>query len=140
MSLLNDAALHHFENLNHRIDLNSLKQSQHTELMKVLGLSDFVAESLIKQPTLLSDLLDSELLTLADRKEIIETELKIAIAKVADEVTLHKVLRLFRRKHMVVIAWRELLGKASLAESLAHISYLADQLIRQTMFWLYNKQ
>ncbi|MFT7054336.1 MAG: glutamate-ammonia-ligase adenylyltransferase, partial [Psychromonas sp.] len=140
MSLLNDAALHHFENLNNRIDLSSLKQPQHTELMKVLGLSDFVAESLIKQPALLSDLLDGELLTLADRKEAIDTELKSAIAKVADEVTLHKILRLFRRKHMVVIAWRELLGKASLVESLAHISYLADQLIQHCMFWLYNKQ
>jgi len=140
MSLLNDAALHHFENLNNRIDLSSLKQSQHTELMKVLGLSDFVAESLIKQPALLSDLLKGELLTLADRKALIDAELESAIAKVADEVTLHKVLRLFRRKHMVVIAWRELLGKASLDESLAHISHLADQLIRQCMFWLYNKQ
>lgn len=140
MSLLKDAALHHFENLNNRIDLNYLKQPQHTELMKVLGLSDFVAESLIKQPALLNDLLDSELLTLADRKEGIETELETAMAKVADEVTLHKVLRLFRRKHMVVIAWRELLGKASLAESLEHISYLADKLILQCMCWLYNKQ
>ncbi|MFT6925419.1 MAG: glutamate-ammonia-ligase adenylyltransferase [Psychromonas sp.] len=140
MSLLNDAALRHFENLNNRIDLNSLKPSQHTELMKVLGLSDFVAESLIKQPALLSDLLDSGLLTLADRKALIDTELDAAMAKVADELTLHKVLRLFRRKQMVVIAWRELLGKSSLTESLAHISYLADQLIRQCMSWLYNKQ
>ncbi|ABM02055.1 fused deadenylyltransferase and adenylyltransferase for glutamine synthetase [Psychromonas ingrahamii 37] len=140
MSLLNDAALHHFENLNNRIDLNSLKLSQHTELMKVLGLSDFVAESLIKQPALLTDLLDNELLSLADRKEVITTELESAIAKVKDEVTLHRVLRLFRRKHMVVIAWRELLGKAHLVESLDHISYLADQLILQCMSWLYKKQ
>jgi glutamate-ammonia-ligase adenylyltransferase len=140
MSLLNHAASHHFENLNNRIDLNSLKQSQHTELMKILGLSDFVAESLIKQPALLMDLLDSELLTLADRKKVIATELESAMAKVTDEVTLHKVLRLFRRKHMVVIAWRELLGKARLVESLEHISYLADQLILQCMSWLYKKQ
>ena len=140
MSLLNDAALRHFHHLNERLELTFLKQSEKAELIKVLGLSDFIANSLIKQPALLQDLLDGNLLNTAQRKAEISNELKSQLSTVTDEPTLYKVLRLFRRKHMVVIAWRELLGKASLAESLEHTSYLADELILKSMCWLYNKQ
>ena len=140
MSLLNDAAIRHFDHLNERIALTFLTPSEKTELLTVLGLSDFVADALIRQPTLLKDLLESNLLKSAQRKDAVYNELNRVLSSVTEEVTLHKVLRLFRSKHMVVIAWRDLLGKASLAESLEHTSYLADQLIMKCMCWLYNKQ
>ncbi|MGB5444975.1 MAG: bifunctional glutamine synthetase adenylyltransferase/deadenyltransferase, partial [Psychromonas sp.] len=140
MSLLNDAALRHFHHLNERIGLTFLQQSEKAELLKVLGLSDFIADSLIKEPALLQDLLDSNLLNTAQRTAEISNQLNSLLSTVTEEDSLHKVLRVFRRKHMVVIAWRELLGKASLAESLEHTSYLADELILKSMCWLYNKQ
>ena len=63
-----------------------------------------------------------------------------ALSATQDEMQLHTLLRQFRRKHMLIIAWRELLGKASLEESFKHISFLADELILQGMNWLYEKQ
>ncbi|GLS90667.1 glutamate-ammonia-ligase adenylyltransferase [Psychromonas marina] len=140
MSLLTDCAAHHLQALSERVDLSFCNEAQLSELKQVLGLSDFIAESLIKQPELLSELLSGGLLTLPERTQLLQEELRACLAVTADEIQLQKVLRLFRRKHMVIIAWRELLLKADLSESFKHISFLADELISQAMNWLYEKQ
>ncbi|MGL5949781.1 MAG: bifunctional [glutamate--ammonia ligase]-adenylyl-L-tyrosine phosphorylase/[glutamate--ammonia-ligase] adenylyltransferase, partial [Aeromonas sp.] len=62
------------------------------------------------------------------------------IAAVQDEVKLKQVLRQFRRQAMVVIAAREMLGLASVAESFVHLTQLADALILAARDWLYAKQ
>lgn len=140
MSLLSDCASHHLENLSERVDLTFCNETQLTELNTVLGLSDFIADSLMKQPELLAELYNSGLLVSAHRTVSLQEELENNLNATNDEPQLHKVLRQFRRKHMVIIAWRELLGQASLEESFLHISFLADQLILQGMNWLYEKQ
>jgi glutamate-ammonia-ligase adenylyltransferase len=140
MPLLTDCATHHLENLAERVDLSFCNTSQLEELTTIFGLSDFIADALVKQPTLLAELYDSGLLTLTERTADIKEELQNCLSATNDEVQLHKVLRQFRRKHMVIIAWRELIGQANLQESFKHISFLADQLILQTMNWLYEKQ
>lgn len=140
MSLLNDNALRQFENLAEKIDLSFLSEIQQTDLKMALGLSDFVSDALLRQPELLADLFASGLLESNERTEIIKEELKNLLLATTDELQLHKTLRLFRRKHMLIIAWRELLGKSSLQESFIHTSYLADLLIEQAMNWLYCLQ
>jgi glutamate-ammonia-ligase adenylyltransferase len=140
MSLLSDCASHHLENISERVDLTFCNETQLTELNTVLGLSDFIADSLMKQPELLAELYNSGLLLSAQRTALLQEELENNLNATNDEPQLHKVLRQFRRKHMVIIAWRELLGQASLEESFLHISFLADQLILQAMNWLYGKQ
>ncbi|MEI6897996.1 MAG: bifunctional [glutamate--ammonia ligase]-adenylyl-L-tyrosine phosphorylase/[glutamate--ammonia-ligase] adenylyltransferase [Psychromonas sp.] len=140
MSLLSDCAAHHVQRLSESIDLSFCHASQLAELKEVLGLSDFVADSLMKQPGLLMELLNSGLLLENDRIQRLKEELQACLAVTDDEIQLHKVLRQFRRKHMVIIAWRELLRKANLAESFKHISFLADELIEQALNWLYEKQ
>tara|TARA_R110001583_G_scaffold7720_9_gene37927 strand:- start:12913 stop:15750 length:2838 start_codon:yes stop_codon:yes gene_type:complete len=140
MSLLTDCATHHLESLAERVDLSFCSASQLAELSTILGLSDFIADALVKQPSLLAELYGSNLLTLTERTAEIKEELQTTLLSTNDEMQLHKVLRQFRRKHMVIIAWRELLGQACLQESFKHISFLADQLIFQAMNWLYEKQ
>ncbi|PKF61496.1 bifunctional [glutamate--ammonia ligase]-adenylyl-L-tyrosine phosphorylase/[glutamate--ammonia-ligase] adenylyltransferase [Psychromonas sp. psych-6C06] len=140
MTLIVDCASHHLNRLRERIDLSFCSAEQLAELQQVLGLSDFIAESLMKQPSLLAEILASGLLSSAERIDSLKSELQTRLADTSDELQLHKVLRLFRRKHMVIIAWRELLRKADLAESFKHISLLADELILQAMNWLYEKQ
>lgn len=140
MYLLSDCSSHHLENLKERVDTSFLNEDQLNELIAVLSLSDFIADSLMKQPTLLAELIDSNLLLCEKRTELLQKELQDNLNVTNDETQLHKILRQFRRKHMVIIAWRELLGKASLAESFKHISFLADELILQAMNWLYEKQ
>jgi [glutamine synthetase] adenylyltransferase / [glutamine synthetase]-adenylyl-L-tyrosine phosphorylase len=140
MSLLSDCGSHHIENLRERVDLTFYNDTQRAELKTVLGLSDFIADSLIKQPELLAILYNSGLLVSGERTKLLQEELENNLKATNDESQLHKVLRQFRRKHMVIIAWRELLGQATLEESFKHISFLADQLILQSMNWLYEKQ
>ena len=140
MSRLVDCAAFHFQNLSERIDLSFCSEEQISELKCVLGLSDFVADSLMKQPELLAELYDSGLLLLTERTERLKEELQNQLAGVSDELQLQKLLRQFRRKHMLIIAWRELLRESDLSESFQHISFLADELITQAMNWLYKKQ
>lgn len=140
MSLLQNRSSLHFENLSQHQDLSALTENQLNELKTILGLSDFIADSLLRSPQLLMELFNTELLESKQRTEQIHHELQSLLSATEDETTLHQVLRLFRCKQMVIIAWRELLGKASLEESFEHISCLADQIIEQTLNWLYNKQ
>ena len=140
MSLLNEVAQKYMQQLGERFDLSSLSEDRTQQLHEVFALSDFVAESLIKQPTLIPCLFDSHLLTTADRTEQLIMELKNALSEIENEAQLHQTLRFFRRKHMVVIAWRELLNLSTLQESFIHISLLADQLILQSLNWLYQLQ
>lgn len=140
MSLLTNIAEKHVQLLSERFDLSQLTQQQNVQLLAVFALSDFVAESLIKQPDLILNLFESNLLTTEDRIQQLEYELQTVLGATETEVQLHKALRLFRRKHMVVIAWRELLNLSTLEESFKHISWLADQLILQGLNWLYALQ
>ena len=67
MSLLNEVAQKYIQQLGERFDLSSLSEDHTQQLHEVFALSDFVAESLIKQPTLIPCLFESNLLTTADR-------------------------------------------------------------------------
>ena len=140
MTLLTEIADKHFQQLNERVDLSFLSEAQTTQLHKLCALSDFVAESLIKQPSLIEMLFCGDLLLSEDRKAVIQSELRTQLAAAQTESELHQILRLFRRKHMVVIAWRELLRESTLQESLEQTSFLADQLIQQSVDWLYELQ
>ncbi|HIP76327.1 MAG TPA: bifunctional glutamine synthetase adenylyltransferase/deadenyltransferase, partial [Psychromonas hadalis] len=140
MSLIFDASQSYFDTLSQRVDLDFLNDAQQQDLRKILGLSDFVADALIKQPDLLGNILSQKLLNSASRTQLMSDDLTSKLSDVNDEVALHKAVRLFRRKQMVVIAWRELTLKSSLQESFEHISFLADLLIEKTLQWLYNDQ
>ena len=140
MSLIEECGSRYLDQLNKKEDLSFLSESEKTSLLRVLGLSDFIADSLIKQSSLLKEIHAEKLLANDDRIELIKNEVTKKVVAQQDEPSLHRILRLLRRKHMVVIAWRELMGEATLTESLAHISFLADQLIENTMSWLYKIQ
>ena len=140
MSLIKACGQDYFEQLSQKEDLSFLSENQKQALLDVLGLSDFVADSLIKQPTLLKEILSGSLIDKDNRIALIKHDITAEVSTLSDEDALHRVLRLLRRKHMVIIAWRELTGKSTLTESLKHISFLADQLIENAMHWLYQKQ
>lgn len=140
MSLLNKNAQQQLDNLLEKIDLSFLSEKQQRQLKDVMTLSDFIRDALFNQPELIKELFDSGVLKRSRRCEQIRDDLQNALSVVKDEQCLHQLLRQFRCKQMVIIAWRELLGEANIEESFIHLSYLADQIILQTMNWLYEKQ
>lgn len=105
------------------------------ELHQVLGLSDFIQASLIQDATLLPWL--AEQLAQAERADGYRETLRDLLSSVADEAALLRVLRGFRRREMVWIAWRDFTQRATLDQSLAHLSRLAEALIMEAYHWLY---
>ncbi|WP_349920977.1 bifunctional [glutamate--ammonia ligase]-adenylyl-L-tyrosine phosphorylase/[glutamate--ammonia-ligase] adenylyltransferase [Aeromonas veronii] len=117
-----------------------LPAGQQQTLLVLLGLSDFIADSLIQQPSLLKETLESGDLAKAERWPAYEGDLASLLAEIQDEEALKRVLRQFRRSRMLVIAWRELLGLAAVEESFIHLTKLADALICSARDLLYAKQ
>ncbi|HET8551373.1 MAG TPA: bifunctional [glutamate--ammonia ligase]-adenylyl-L-tyrosine phosphorylase/[glutamate--ammonia-ligase] adenylyltransferase [Gammaproteobacteria bacterium] len=94
---------------------------------RVFAASDFVADSLIRTPTLF-DALPLERLARPSQPGDIAAQVEGAL-DVADEAQLHGALRRVRRREMVRIAWRDLAGDATLDETLGDLSDLADACI-----------
>jgi len=108
------------------------------ELKRVWEASDYVAQSCMRDPGLLFDLLDTGgLYSIFEQGEAAH-RLHKELESVADEEPLHRVLRQFRRAQMVRIIWRDIAGIAPLAETLEDLSSLADACVDQALELLYQ--
>ena len=99
---------------------------------RVLAASDFVAESLSRNPQLLSALLARGDLT----RRLAPGELAAgapALTAAVAEGEAQSVLRRWRRHELVRIAWRDLAGWADLEETLADLTEFADTAIRTAL-------
>ena len=117
----------------------SLLAPHEAELRLIFGLSDFIADSAALAPDLLVEIVTSGWLQQASRQQEYGSRLAEMLAPMQSEEELKTALRRFRRQQMMVIAWRELLGRAEVEESFVHLTTLADELISQTLAWLYAK-
>ena len=88
-------------------------------MLKVWASSLFVAESCLRRPELLIELVSSGDLLSAYTEPSYTN--KLAQLTIDTEVQLMQVLRQFRRREMVRIAWRDLAGWAPLAETLVEV-------------------
>jgi glutamate-ammonia-ligase adenylyltransferase len=105
-------------------------------LPQVWAVSLFIATNCGRYPQLLTDLISSgDLLTVPDNYTY---HLDNQLLKVSDETSLMQMLRLYRRREMVRIAWRDLAGWAALEETLKSLSDLADAMIAAALTWLYQ--
>ncbi|HEY0720718.1 MAG TPA: bifunctional [glutamate--ammonia ligase]-adenylyl-L-tyrosine phosphorylase/[glutamate--ammonia-ligase] adenylyltransferase [Gammaproteobacteria bacterium] len=107
------------------------------ELARVWAMSEFVALGCARQPPLLADLLVSGLERTQDEGYYAH-ELMRRLEGVENEAQLSERLRMFRRREMVRIAWRDLAGRADMVETTADLSHLADACIEQALTHLYR--
>ncbi|MBF0256733.1 MAG: bifunctional [glutamate--ammonia ligase]-adenylyl-L-tyrosine phosphorylase/[glutamate--ammonia-ligase] adenylyltransferase, partial [Gammaproteobacteria bacterium] len=103
----------------------------------VFEASDYVAQSSIRAPALLRELIDQGLLERTYAEGEMDQRLRQALAEVDSEPQLQSQLRRFRRSEMLRIIWRDLAGTAPLAETLEDLSALADACIEQALHRLY---
>ena len=97
----------------------------------VLACSEFVAESFARDADLVADLARSDALQLARSSQgACCWPQGTALPMSADEATAQRWLRLWRRREMVRIAWRDLAGLATLEETLSDLSAFADDAVR----------
>jgi glutamate-ammonia-ligase adenylyltransferase len=95
-------------------------------LQRVFAASEFVAESCIRHPDLLADLLITGDLLADYAPAELPARLIRALAATGDEAELALRLRQLRRREMVRIAWRDLAGWAGLDEVLRDLTDLAE--------------
>jgi len=105
-------------------------------LTKVWASSLFVAESCIRQPDMLLDLVTSEDLLVAYTS--LSYSDKLTALTAINEADLMARLRFFRRREMVRIAWRDLSDWATLEETLLELSWLAEACVQKALAFLYE--
>ncbi|WP_375056967.1 bifunctional [glutamate--ammonia ligase]-adenylyl-L-tyrosine phosphorylase/[glutamate--ammonia-ligase] adenylyltransferase [Zobellella sp. DQSA1] len=120
--------------------LPTLDRDRRERLKALFACSDFAADSLCQQPELALELDDERDLHNGQRAGRYRPELAAQLAAVNDEPGLLRTLRCFRRRELLLIAWREMLLGAEVEESFEHISALADALIVEAYRWLYRRQ
>ena len=106
----------------------------------VFSLSDFVARSCIRHPSILMDLIQTDDLFTSYKTDGYEKRLGFFLSGTTDDADLGYRLRMFRHREMVRIAWRDLAGWANLDETLFHLTAFAESCIDQTADFLYSRQ
>lgn len=99
--------------------------------------SDFVAQACLREPSLLAELHGSGDLDRRYGPDELAAALAARLDAVDEEEALQQALRLFRRREMVRIVWRDLTGTADLEETLEDLSELADVCIRRALDKVY---
>ena len=96
-------------------------------ITRALVCSEFIAQNCIRHPNVLMELVDSG--DLRGRYAVVSTlatRLSHQLADVSNETSLAQRLRQFRRREMLRIAWRDVVGWADLTETMRDLSGLAD--------------
>jgi [glutamine synthetase] adenylyltransferase / [glutamine synthetase]-adenylyl-L-tyrosine phosphorylase len=109
------------------------------QLPAVLGISDFVAEQLRRDPLMAWRLAEEGLFDRDLRPGEMDELLARQLSDVADEAQLACALRRFRQQHQVRIIWRDLTRQASTMRTTRELSDMADACIEQAYQWLYKQ-
>jgi len=126
-----------------------LDQNFFQELIQMWAFSDFISKSCLRYPGMLMDLYQTQDLnhaypadfyTLRFQQLLTSPEFDISDGPMQQIPLLQRMLRDFRRREMVRIAWRDLSGRSSLAETMAELSVFADACIDGTLSFLYDSQ
>ncbi|HSH49637.1 MAG TPA: bifunctional [glutamate--ammonia ligase]-adenylyl-L-tyrosine phosphorylase/[glutamate--ammonia-ligase] adenylyltransferase [Halomonas sp.] len=114
----------------------ALSAARRAELARVLVISDFALESLVRYPDWLFELEASGELArpLPDLRQALAERL----ARVEDEAGLHAALRRFRRARMLGIVWRDLTRPpgVDMWATAAAVSRLAEACLEEALGWL----
>ncbi|MFC1603037.1 bifunctional [glutamate--ammonia ligase]-adenylyl-L-tyrosine phosphorylase/[glutamate--ammonia-ligase] adenylyltransferase [Pseudomonadota bacterium] len=100
--------------------------------------SDYVAQSCLRNPALLTTFVGNGELLKSCPVDGMAKQLQERLAEVTSEAALAKALRQFRCYQMVRIIWRDLAQLASLDETLEDLSVLADACIDEALNKLYG--
>lgn len=136
-ALLPTAELHYQLLISEHPHIANWPSSVLNQLRYVLGLSQFVAQTLQRDDPLCQVL--PSLLAKPSREQDYRSELAQWLAECQDEAVAQKRLRQFRNQEMVYIAWRDFCASWTLEESLSHLSQLAEALIFESYQWLYQR-
>ncbi|GIU30348.1 bifunctional [glutamate--ammonia ligase]-adenylyl-L-tyrosine phosphorylase/[glutamate--ammonia-ligase] adenylyltransferase [Shewanella schlegeliana] len=117
--------------------VSSLTQAQQQELKTVFALSDFIGTQLCRNPDWIPALFEHELHNI--ERQGFDGELSELLTPVTDEEQVKRILRQYRNRQMVRIAWRDFFDYSEIKESLLDLSALAEALVIAARDWLYKE-
>jgi len=132
----------HLESFHRAAKVAKVRLVTHPDLLKVLwrvwSYSEFVADSSAQDPVMLAELIGSgDLLTDYSPSEHY-AKLQPLCSDIDNEDELAVVLRQFRRREMVRIAWRDLAKWSDIDTTMKELSALADSIVKVTNDCLYH--
>jgi len=110
-------------------------------LKRVFAFSNFIARSCTQNPAMLADLVQRGDLYRQFPPDHYHHELKKSLSGLYELEQVDKlssILRKFRLREMIRIAWRDLAGWADLSQTMADLSALADACIHQACCFFMN--
>ncbi len=109
------------------------------QLPLVWGCSDFVAEQCSIDPQLFQQLVESGDLAQGYSPDTYLQRLEQQLADVTDEEQLSRQLRLFRRREMIRIIWRDFTRTATMLETTTDATRLAEACIVSALNFLHSR-
>ncbi len=125
--------------LESEVDVSSLPAEVIETLPKVWACSEFVMQTCVRFPEFFLELAVSGDLSKSYAEQHYQESI-IAELKQGDEEALSKQLRLFRRREMLRIVWRDIAGWAELYETTTDLSLMAEACIDYALSNLYQWQ
>ena len=105
----------------------SLPDQRREEVVRVVAASEFAASALIQDPGALAWVHEH---WMPDAASAANAECERLAASAATSADALKLLRRWRRREMLRVAWRDIVAAASVSETLRDVSILADACIR----------
>ncbi len=102
-------------------------------LMRLFGSSQFLSDALIRNPEYLDWLADPEIMKAQKDKEAFLRELNQTLQLFPKKESKMHVLRRFKRREMLRIGTRDILGAAPLEITVSELSHLADAVMEATL-------
>ena len=121
------------------VDVNSLPDEITESLVKVWACSEFVMQACVRYPQMFLELVQSGDLLKSYADDHYSQSISIDL-NLSDEAGLSKQLRLFRRREMLRIVWRDIAGWAELQETTNDLSLMAEACIDYALSTLYQWQ
>lgn len=105
---------------------------------QVFAFSDFIARSCTRNPQVLADLVVSGDIKRRYAKDEYNNKLKMLLSIADENNNISSMLRRFRLREKLRIAWRDLAGWADLSETVADLSSFADACLEEALSILYK--
>ncbi|MDF2180040.1 bifunctional [glutamate--ammonia ligase]-adenylyl-L-tyrosine phosphorylase/[glutamate--ammonia-ligase] adenylyltransferase [Aliiglaciecola sp. CAU 1673] len=116
--------------------ISNWPEARQNALKSKFGLSDFIAKSCLQSPDMIERLFSEGPATCMPDYD---AGLGEVLKAVEDETGLLKSLRLFRRYHMLRLAWLDLGNQLAIEDSLVQVSTMARAIISRTCQWWYEQ-
>ena len=121
-----------FINIDHQSMFNAV-------LNKIVTVSPFVLRNITKDSNIIHELVELGYLFETSSLYRFKSDIHNILSSIGNDIELYKILRYYRNREMVRIAWRDIAGWANIEDTMLEITSLAEAFICETLDYLFAK-